>query len=58
MVSEPLGGVMALLPPPPLDPPMPEGHTHKILVWPIDLTQHLFGINSIQLIIQSGFSKK
>ena len=31
---------------------------HNILVWSIDLTQHLFGIDSIQLMIQSGFSKK
>ena len=31
---------------------------HNILVWSIDLTQHLFGIDSIQLMIQLGFSKK
>ena len=30
---------------------------HNILVWSIDLTQHIFGIDSIQLMIQSDFQK-
>ena len=30
---------------------------HNILVWSIDLTQHLFRSDLTQLIIQLGFSK-
>ena len=36
---------------------MHEGTRHKIIVWSTDLTQYLFEIDSIQLMIQSGFSK-
>ena len=31
---------------------------HEILVWSIDLTEHLFGIDSIQLMIQSGLKNE